>query len=171
MLPGHPDRRFFGLVAAIAVIALAGVLVGQYGFGLQPCELCLLQRLPYGAVVVVALAMLALPTSARLRGLATGLVAVAFVIGTGLASYHVGVENHWWASAVCHASGSLKISPADLAAALTQRAPPPPCDQVQWTLFGITLAGYNAVLSLILALYSLGVLRVGVWRQSLKVKA
>lgn len=149
-----PGRPFFLALFAVALMAFVLVLTGQYAFGLRPCELCTLERIPYALVGLVSAAMVLLPTSARLRRLAAGLVTLAFAAGAGLSAYHIGVEQHWWASAVCTATGPLKVNFADLQAALTHRSPPPPCDQVQWSLFGVTLAGYNFLASLVLGAFS-----------------
>lgn len=150
----RPARPFFLAVFAVTILVFAAVLTGQYAFGLVPCELCLMERVPYGVAGLIALAMSGLPTSPRLRRLAAGLITLTFACGVAIAFYHVGVEQHWWASAVCTGPADLKVSFADLQAALTHPAPRPSCDQVQWSLFGITLAGYDALLALVLTVVS-----------------
>lgn len=142
----RPGRAFFAAVLVICAGALAAALTGQYVFGLEPCVLCLYSRVPYVAAGVVAAAMLGLPTSPGLRRLGVGLVLVAFLSNVGISFYHVGVEQHWWTSAVCEAASLDRIDAMDLQRALStpQR---PACDQVAWTLFGVSLAGYNLLLS------------------------
>lgn len=146
----RPGRPFFGLVLLVSAGALVAALLGEHVFGLAPCVLCLYERVPYLAAAVVAAAMLGLPTNPRLRRLGVGLVLIAFLINVGLSFYHVGVEQHWWESAVCEAEPLDITSGADLRAMMTQPQRPA-CDQVSFTLFGVSLAGYNLLLSTLLA--------------------
>lgn len=153
-----PGRPFFALVLAACAVALAGALAGQYLFGLEPCVLCLYQRVPFVLAGLVAAAMLGLPTSAGLRRLGAGLVLLAFAVNAGIAAYHVGVEQRWWTSAVCEApvtaGGAALLSVDDLRAALAGPPQRPACDQVAWTLFGVSMAGYNLVFSAALAAFA-----------------
>ncbi|MGO8917650.1 MAG: disulfide bond formation protein B [Stellaceae bacterium] len=149
-------------VPLLLLLASAAVVGGAWGFqligGLQPCELCLYQRWPYYAVM--AAAALALVAGRRGVTLALlGLAALAFLAGTGLALYHVGVEQHWVAGpATCTSSfgpaGSIEELRRRLLAQQVVQ-----CDQVQWSLFGLSLAGWNVVVSLALALCCLVALR------------
>jgi disulfide bond formation protein DsbB len=134
-----------GLLLAASALALATAYVAQYWGGLEPCPLCLYQRVPYavaGALATAALFVRASHLTALLL-----LAAVTFFANAGIAFYHVGVENHWWASAVCPGDAPAIASVEDLRKALA--APPPkPCDAVDWTLFGVSMAGYNMIASL-----------------------
>lgn len=146
-----PSRPFFIAIFLACAISLSAALVGQHVFDLRPCMLCLYERLPYVAAGIVAAAMILLPTSPRLRNLGVLLCLLAFLGNTGLGIYHVGVEQQWWAAPAC--TGDVgQVNLGDLRAALG-KASPPPCDEIQWTLFGISMAGYNAILSLALALF------------------
>src|SRR5712675_367207 len=82
------------LLASAAVVGAA--LLSQYVGGLQPCELCLYQRWPYYGVVGVTLAA-AIAGNRPLTIAVMAASALAFLTGTGLAFYHVGVEQHWFA--------------------------------------------------------------------------
>jgi disulfide bond formation protein DsbB len=141
-------------IAIVCVGALAFAYIGQYGFGLEPCILCLYERIPYGLAAGVALLAAALPLSANTRAILVGLCGIIFLAGAGLAFYHVGVEQHWWAAV----TGCGGQSPADFTLDDLQewlQAPTlKPCDQVDWRLFGVSLAGYNGLLSLALAIGS-----------------
>lgn len=158
--------------AAILVVCLgmlAAALVFQYGLRLDPCILCLTERVPYAAAAVFAgLALLPrVPVAAR-RGL-VAVCATAFLVNAGIGAYHVGVEQHWWTSATCAAEASGSggtMTLADLDRALSKPAEVP-CDRVQWTLFGISLAGYNLIASLVLATASAGAAsRTTWWREN-----
>jgi disulfide bond formation protein DsbB len=136
------------LIASTAVVGAA--LLSQYVGGLQPCELCLYQRWPYYAVIPLALVALLIGRPAPTRA-ALALAAVAFLAGAGLAFYHVGVERHWFAGpGAC----TELAGPADSLAAFKARLlaqQPVSCDKPQWTFFGVTLAGLNLLVSLVLA--------------------
>lgn len=132
------------LVLAASLVALASAFIAQYWGGLEPCPLCLYQRVPFAAGA--ALAILALASKPQTQGLMLALAGAGFVANVGIALYHVGVENHWWASAVCGGKPPSIATVEDLRQALT-RPPPKACDTVDWTLFGISMAGYNIVVS------------------------
>lgn len=147
----RPGRPFFAAILAVCAAALAGALAGEHLFGLRPCVLCLTERVPYVVAGAVAAAMAGLPTSPGLRRLGVLLVLLAAAANTGISAYHIGVEQHWWASAVCGAA-ELDAS-IDLMQSLStpQR---PACDEVSFTLFGISLAGYNFLLSTALTAFA-----------------
>jgi len=152
--------RTIPLLILIASAALVGgALLFQYVGGLRPCELCLYQRWPYYAVIVLS----ALALAAGRRGITaavTGLAALAFLIGAGLAFYHVGVEQHWFAgpSACTGVSAAAGDSIADFRARLMAQQPVR-CDEPQWALFGVSLAGWNLLASVALVIFCLLALR------------
>ncbi|MCG8358777.1 MAG: disulfide bond formation protein B [Kiloniellales bacterium] len=140
------------LVALVSFGALAAAYAAQYWGGLEPCALCLYQRYVYMAALAVGLAGLLLAGSPRLgQGvlLAAGLV---FLAGLAISAFHVGVEQHWWrGTAGCHAPAlDLNASVAELREQMLGKSFTP-CDEIPWSLFGISMAGYNALASLALA--------------------
>jgi disulfide bond formation protein DsbB len=139
------------ILAAISAATLAAVYASQYIGGLQPCELCLYQRWPWW--IALALSVIALPTvlSANLRALLVGIAGASVLIGAGIAIFHVGVEQHWWAGLASCTGGQTPTSFEDLQRMMSR--PAARCDAPAWTLFGISMAGYNAALSIV----------VGVW--------
>jgi disulfide bond formation protein DsbB len=146
------DARW--MLAAILLIslgALATAFAGQYLFGVEPCVLCLSERVPWALAALFAGVGLAGWTGRR-GSLPIALCAVVFAAGGGLALYHVGVEQHWWGSfAGCAGRpvGGLTLDdlrPESLAGG------PRPCDRVDWRLFGLSLAGYNVIASTLLSL-------------------
>jgi disulfide bond formation protein DsbB len=142
-------RLFPLLLLAASLAVIVGALLFQYLGGLQPCELCLYQRWPYFAVM--ALCSVVLIAGPRATRGAVALAAGVFVVGGVLAFYHLGVEQHWFAGpASCTAPALNASSVADLRAQLLG-TPPVRCDEVQWSLLGISLAGWNLVASLALA--------------------
>ena len=91
-------RLVAALVFMASVFGLVAAFAGEHVFGLEPCILCLYERVPYAASAVLAAGAAFLPVADRWRALLMGLVALVFAIGAALAFYHVGVEEHWWAS-------------------------------------------------------------------------
>jgi disulfide bond formation protein DsbB len=137
------------LIALLLPLALLGGALGsQYIGGLYPCEMCYWQRWPHGFAILAALLAFTAPAeSARARNLtllAALLIAISGIIGV----YHAGVEARIFEGFTqCTALGGGGMSTADLLKQISQ-APLIRCDQVQWSLFGITLAGWNAIFSL-----------------------
>ncbi|HMG51036.1 MAG TPA: disulfide bond formation protein B [Inquilinus sp.] len=138
------------LTAALGVVVLGTVLASQYLGGLQPCELCLYQRWPWAAAIALGL------LAALLRPLRRGLVLLAGIVillGGALAVYHAGVEYQWWpgftacTSAISFGTGNAASLRDQLLAAPVVR-----CDVPGFVLFGISMAGYNAILSVIAGL-------------------
>ncbi|MCX7289439.1 MAG: disulfide bond formation protein B [Rhodobacterales bacterium] len=135
----------------IALLGSAVLLSGAFGFqyigGMAPCQLCLWQRWPHGAAVLIGL--VALVTG--WRGL-LWLGALAALTTAGIAAFHVGVEQGWWEGlATCTAGSISGISTADLLNPAADVAAPVRCDAIAWQMFGISMAGWNAVVSLALA--------------------
>ena len=130
---------------------LLGALFFQYVMKLAPCPLCLWQRWPHLAVVVLAAGALALGPGS-LRPWLLGLIGVALLVTAAIGVFHVGVEQKWWAGlSICE--GGADDSPLgadDLTKALNQR-PAPRCDQIAWSLFGLSMAAYNVIFSLMFA--------------------
>lgn len=122
----------------------------------MPCPLCLTQRIPYwiaiglSGVAVIGSLVLAGPAMTRLCQVLLGLCAVAFAAGAVVAVYHVGVEQNWWSAGACTSQlGEFKTI-EELRAALL-RTPVARCDEIAWSLFGVSMAGYNAMVSVGLA--------------------
>jgi disulfide bond formation protein DsbB len=138
-------------VAGLCLAALAFALVAQYGFGLRPCNLCLIQRAPF--VLAALLGLLALKDGLP-AGLLLRVAGILLVINGGIAVYHVGVEQHWWASAVCSGGQQAAVAVTDLLAEMSKPAQAQ-CDSPAWSFHGITMAALNVPFS---ALFGLAVL-------------
>jgi disulfide bond formation protein DsbB len=144
MLFGIGRRGLVALAALGAASLLGGAFFFQYVMDLPPCPLCIWQRWPHAAAIALTLMALLLP---GLAPLAVPLAALALLIGAGIAGYHVGVEQGWWDSATCGTPDITGQSAADLLRAL-QETPMVACDEVVWSLFGISMAGWNGIASL-----------------------
>jgi disulfide bond formation protein DsbB len=144
----HRAFPIFVLLAGGAVLGAA--LVSQYWGGLEPCELCLAERYPWDAAVVVALIASLVGSRPALPWVA-GLLALVFAVGSALAFYHVGVEQHWFAGpTACTASGGAADSLEALKAQILA-AQPVRCDEPAWSFLGVSLAGWNLLASLAMA--------------------
>ncbi|MFO1188474.1 MAG: disulfide bond formation protein B [Alphaproteobacteria bacterium] len=162
-VPFHPVP--FVLLAGSAALLL-GALAFQYIGGLRPCVLCIWQRWPHGIVIALAaIALLPGPGPATRRVL-VGLAGVALLVGAGIALYHVGVEQKIFAGTESCVGGSIS-SATSLAEARERllNAPVVRCDEVAWSMFGISMAGYNALISLMLAAFAgTTVIRQDLWQ-------
>lgn len=132
----------------LASFGSAALLAGAFVFqalGYPPCHLCLLQRWPHAAAVVIG--VLALVLGWRML---PWLGATAALTTAGLGLYHTGVERQWWEGPTTCTSGS--IAGVDPKALLDQilAAPIVKCDVAAWQLLGISMASWNMLLSLIL---------------------
>lgn len=138
---GRPPLDLARILAlAVPVALLGGAYLGQYVFGLYPCEMCWWQRYPHFAAVGLAgMGMIARP--ARLW---IGLAALAIFSSGLIGAFHAGVEYGWWQGLT--ACSSPVLGGGDPLEAV-MNAPLVRCDEVQWSLFGISLAGWNFLIS------------------------
>jgi disulfide bond formation protein DsbB len=135
------------LAAGGSAALLAGALAFQHLGGLAPCALCLWQRWPHAAAVLTGGLALALP--GRVLPV-LGLLAALATAGIG--GFHVGVEQGWWQGLATCSAGSISGVPVgDLLDPNAAVAAPVRCDAVPWSLLGISMAGWNMLLSLGLA--------------------
>ncbi len=145
---GYSDGFSPRLIALTAAAGSAALLIAALGFqalGYAPCELCILQRWPHLAAVITGLLIWRLGFSRWLALLGM----IAALTATGLAIYHAGVEMKLWLGPQ-HCSGGVSglagMSTQDLMTAL-EAAPVVRCDEIAWSLFGISMAGWNAIIS------------------------
>ncbi|MBO9517937.1 MAG: disulfide bond formation protein B [Porphyrobacter sp.] len=134
------------LALGVPALLLAGAYISQYGFGLYPCEMCWWQRYPHFAAVGLAF----LSTMVRPRTLWIGLAGLAVLVSGLIGAFHAGVEYGWW-QGLTSCSGPLGAAGGDPLDALLN-APLVRCDVPAWTLAGISLAGFNALISVVSAM-------------------
>jgi disulfide bond formation protein DsbB len=126
---------------------LAGAFAFQYIGGLAPCTLCLWQRWPHAAAVIIGALALLLP--GRVLPLVGMLAALATA---GIGGFHAGVEQQWWEGLATCSGGSIAGVPlGDLLDPNAAVAAPVRCDAIAWSLLGVSMAGWNMLLSLALA--------------------
>ena len=121
---------------------LGGALFSQYVGGLYPCEMCYWQRWPHGAAILLAIIALASPLGVARTRLIVLLAALLIAISGAIGVFHAGVELGWWEGiTTCTATGARSLQ--DI-----MNTPLIRCDQVQWSFLGISMAGWNAIISL-----------------------
>jgi disulfide bond formation protein DsbB len=131
------------LIALLVPAALlGGALFSQYVGGLHPCEMCLWQRWPHGFAIVVAAFAFLFPASSRNARLLVALAALAIALSGAIGVFHAGVELKLWEGITrCSTNGALSLDEL-------MKVPLVRCDQVQFSFLGISMAGWNAILSL-----------------------
>lgn len=127
------------LALATPLALLGGAYVGQYAFGLYPCEMCWWQR--YAHFAALAFAVLAFVVRGRAL---VALAALAIAVSAAIGLYHAGVEYQWWEGlTACTSTASAGGDPLDA----IMNAPLVRCDVPQWTLWRVSLAGWNFLFS------------------------
>jgi len=134
---GLKHARLIALLLPCAL--LGGALFSQYVGGLYPCEMCYWQRWPHGAAIVLAIGAFIRPAMARPLVL---LAALTILISGAIGVFHAGVEAGWWEGiTVCTTNGATSLEEI-------LKVPLVRCDQVQWAFLGLSLAAWNAILSI-----------------------
>jgi disulfide bond formation protein DsbB len=140
---GAPRLKQARLLALLVPSGLlGGALFSQYVGGLYPCEMCYWQRWPHAAAILLVIgAYLTASNPTRSRMLVM-LAALAVAISGAIGMFHAGVEIGWWEGITqCTATGATSLQ--DI-----MKVPLVRCDQVQWEFLGISMAGWNAIMSL-----------------------
>ena len=132
--------NWFALLIPAAL--LIGAYVGELGFGLFPCEMCWWQRYPHFIAVAFALIAFVVPP----RQLWIALAALAVLVSGLIGGFHAGVEYGWWEGLTACSNAAAGSHGDPLAAILD--TPLISCNEVQWSLLGISLAGWNFLISL-----------------------
>lgn len=138
----------------LSVLGSAALLLGAFGFQyigeLAPCPMCLWQRWPHA--VSIAIGILAMTLLWRQRRILAAIGAGTMAVSAGLGVFHAGVEQQWWdGPSSCTGADPTTLSTDELMQQLLT-TPLVRCDEIVWDLFGLTMAGWNAVISTGLAL-------------------
>jgi disulfide bond formation protein DsbB len=143
-------RTVLAAVLLGAAATIGGALIFEHGLGLRPCKLCLQQRTPYYVAMAVALGALFLPP--RWQRAALVVLALVFVVSAGMGVHHAGVEWGFWAG-----PSDCGGTPAPQAGSMgdflnqLQTTRVVSCTEAAWRFLGLSLAGWNVVISLALA--------------------
>jgi disulfide bond formation protein DsbB len=143
------------LLMLASAALLGGAFAFQYLGGLFPCELCVWQRYPHGAVIVLAFiaVLLARGSMAGAVPWLVTLIGLVLLAEAGIAGFHVGVEQGWWHGTEACAGPGVGGSLAETLKGASS-GPSARCDEVAWSLFGISMAGYNFGISALLAFFA-----------------
>ena len=152
--------RWWSITAFVVSLSMLAIAWSFQLFGhLSPCHLCLKQRDIYWVAAGVSLvaSVWALFTGAKGPPRVFSFVLFAiFSTGVAIAVFHTGVEHHWWRGPESCTTSNEDISPDQIMAMLAGAASRPPmCDVIAWSLWGVSMSGYNAIATAILALLSL----------------
>lgn len=129
------------LATVVPIALLGGALASQYIGGLYPCEMCYWQRWPHDAAIALMIVAWLIRPAGQAPLIA--LAATAILVSGAIGVFHAGVEYHWWRGLTTCARESAGNSIEDIMAAPLIR-----CDTPQWTFGPISLAGFNAIFSL-----------------------
>lgn len=134
-------RLFAVMIALVSVASLGAALTAQYGFGMRPCELCLIQRVPFALNMLLGLAGAIWLARSRLM---ISLASLTFLVNSGVAFYHSGVERHWWNGLTGCTTPDMSGSIEDLMARI-QQTDVVRCDEIPWDFLGLSMANYNVI--------------------------
>lgn len=160
VLPRLSANQWLILAIFLSAASLIGALFFEHVLGYQPCQMCYWQRDAHKAVMIVSAIGLAVRYFSKTRKYDRILylfAGVAFAVSFSLAFWHMGVEYKWWEGPKsCFApTGPSTINPNDIFDALNGKAKLPQCSEAPWHLLGISMAGYNALISALAALTGL----------------
>ncbi|MBI4275347.1 MAG: disulfide bond formation protein B [Rhizobiales bacterium] len=153
-LETNPVAQAAAAIAVIGAATIFGAYVFQYGLGLAPCPLCLEQRIAYYVSIPLAvLVVIGVAAGASRKVLLAALfvIAAGMLWNAGLGAYHAGVEWHWWAGPQDCSGPLIDLRAGGGLLSQLQSISVVRCDEAAWRFLGLSLAGYNVLISLALA--------------------
>ena len=150
----QPIASAAAAIAAIGLATILGAYFFQYALGYRPCPLCLEQRFAYYAAIPLAAMVLlgvSVGSSHKVMLLAFVAIAVAMLWNAGLGAYHSGIEWQWWEGPKDCSGPVTNFGPAGSLMETIQNTRVIRCDEAAWRFLGLSLAGYNVLISLTLA--------------------
>ena len=134
----------------LAFLGSLALLIGAYAFeflgNLKPCKMCLWQRWPHIAAIIIGILIFYSKSNLLMR-----IASMVILFGAIIAFYHMGVEFQWWEGPTTCSSGSIaNLSSTELMNKILQ-APIIRCDEVQWSFAGLSMAAWNGIFSLVLS--------------------
>jgi disulfide bond formation protein DsbB len=155
----EPVAAAAAAIATLGAATILGAYFFQYVLGLPPCPLCLEQRYAYYfAIPLAALVMLGVSVGSSRKVLVAALIAIALAMlwNAGLGVYHAGVEWRWWAGPQDCSGPVTDFRAGGSLLQQLQNTRVIRCDEAPWRFLGLSLAGYNALISLLLAAIAAG---------------
>ena len=142
------------LVGLVCCLVLAIAYAFEYLANLQPCVLCIYQRIPYAVAIGLMLVAAILRKNSQFNLILFIATSVVFAIGSGIAIFHIGIEQHLW-QGTPECGNFMETDSVEALRKQLLAQPIVRCDEVAWSLFGISMTGYNFLISTSLLLYSL----------------
>ena len=142
------------LVGLACCLVLATAYAFEYLANLQPCVLCIYQRIPYAVAIGLMLVAAILRKNSQFNLILFIATSVVFAIGSAIAIFHIGIEHHLW-QGTPECGNFMKTDSVEALRKQLLAQPIVRCDEVAWSLFGISMTGYNFLISTSLLLYSL----------------
>jgi disulfide bond formation protein DsbB len=165
---GLTPQRYFLLAAGLSAAMLGAAFTFQYAGELYPCVLCIYQRIPYAVVIVFGLiGVVAARDGGPVSNVALLLAAacaLAFLVDAGIAGFHVGVELGWWTGTDSCVGEAIDTSSIEAMREAILNAPVVRCDEVAWSMAGISMAGWNGLIAIAIAAAS--VRAIARWRRA-----
>ena len=166
VLPRLSVNQWLILAFILSTSLLLGALFFEHVLGYDPCQMCYWQRDAHKAVMIVSaigLVVRFFTKTSKYDRVLLLFAGVAFAVSFAIAFWHMGVEYKWWdGPKSCTApTGPSSIDPNDIFDALNGKAKLPQCNEAPWHLLGISMAGYNAVISGLAALTGLRLAAIG----------
>ena len=133
-------------IAAVAALTLAGAWFFELVLKLEPCPLCLDQRIPYYVAVPLGI-VVGLLGNERLARLGLALLGLVLLIGAGYGVYHAGIEWGFWQGPAACAGGAATAPAGDILSSLKNTQRVVSCSEAAWRFLGLSLAGYNVLIA------------------------
>lgn len=142
-------RLATGLIVAVALATILAALFFEHVVGLNPCKLCLVQRQPYYVAIPLGLALTLLPIADRWRRAGLFAIAAIFLVSAGLGAYHAGVEWGFWPGP-SDCGGTAPPTAGGVTDFLKQLETTRvvSCTEAAWRFLGLSMAGWNGLISL-----------------------
>jgi disulfide bond formation protein DsbB len=145
-------KKILVITAVLSALSLSFAYIGEYLFGLEPCILCLYQRVPFWLAIVVSLIGLGLTRFDRIFVAILAVLALLFFTNAGIGAYQVGIEQGWVNQSTGCAVGidTNKVQDVSDLKSMIYSTASVPCDEIAWSLFGqdiITMALLNLFFS------------------------
>ena len=149
-------RRYWTINGLLPILALGIAWIAQYGFGLLPCHLCLLQRYPYEIIFFIIINASLLKVTDKIKSYLLFFISMIFIFNSILALYHYGIEQQWWIGPASCTNDSSQIANSleELQKLLTEKSHLIRCDQAAWSFHFISMSFLNSVYALGCAVFS-----------------
>lgn len=146
-------RTYILIAAGGSAALMLGALAFQHLGGLAPCKLCIWQRYPHVVAIAIGVVALVVPVASGLLRILLSAGFLAALTTAAIGGYHTGVERGWWQGPTsCSAGDTSGLSAEELLDQI-MAAPLVRCDEIPWEMFGLSMASWNMLASLVFAAF------------------